>query len=154
MTFSFLDTNALLTGPGGSVLLGNGSGSAEEGISFEDIEERDRMVVGADGMVMHSLIASRAGHARLRLLKVSPTNAQLMQMYNTQAASSLLWGSNTLTLTNAISGDVYTCSQVAFVRRPANNFAKEAGNLEWEFNCGVMTVVLGSNLASALASLA
>ena len=147
-TYSALDVQATLSGPGGVVPLGMGSraGNAEEGISIEFTEDKDRMVIGADGSVMHSLNASNAGRILVRLLKTSPVNAVIAQMYAFQKASSLNWGQNLFVLTNLVTGDDYTCTSVAFEKFPRNDFGKEAGMLEYGFLAGQIDVVLGSGI--------
>lgn len=142
-TYSFLDVQATLTGPSGSVSLGSGAGVAEEGITLEFTEEDVSMHIGADGGVAMSLHASKAGRCTVRLLKTSPTNQVLAQMRNAQKQSSLLAGQNTMEVRNMITGDVYTLEQVAFARMPHNAYAKEAGLLDWEFLAGKITPVLG-----------
>lgn len=142
-TYSFKDVQATLTGPGGSISLGDGSGAAEEGITCEQIEEKTTMQIGADGSVAYSLHAAECFRITVRLLKTSPTNQQLQQMYAVQKTSSLFWGQGTLVVTNVVTGDQYNCAQVAFVKFPSNNFAKEARNVEWEFYAGVVDTVLG-----------
>lgn len=142
-TYSFKDVHATISGPGGVVSLGNGSGAAEEGISCDQIEDKTSWQVGADGSVAYSLHAADIFRLTVRLLKTSPTNQQLQQMYITQKQSSLFWGQNTIVVTNNITGDNYSGSQAVFVKFPSNNFAKEARNIEWEFVVGQMDVVLG-----------
>lgn len=149
MTYSFLDVLVTITGPGGSFSLGAGSGNSEEGISIEFAEEKDRLVIGADGTGMHSLNASKAGKIMVRLLKTSPVNAQLSQLYSFQTTSSLFHGQNIIVLTNPVIGDDYTCTGVAFVKFPRNDFAKEAGFLEWDFNAAVIDPVLGAGILEA-----
>jgi hypothetical protein len=145
-TYSFLDVHATLSGPGGTVSLGAGAGNAEEGISMEFTEDKDRLVFGADGSPMHSLIASQGGKALVRVLKTSPINSVLAALYNFQKSSSALWGQNVFTLVDPVSGDDYTGTQVAFTKFPRNDFAKEAGMLEWDLNIGVLEVVLGNGI--------
>lgn len=142
-TYSFLDVHATISGPGGSFQLGAGAGNAAEGISVEFTEDKDRLVFGADGSPMHSLVASKGGKVLCRILKTSPTNYLLAQLYNFQLASSLVWGQNVITIFNPISGDDYTATQCAFTKFPRNDFSKEAGMIEYDFNCGVLDVVLG-----------
>ncbi len=43
---------------------------------------------------------NKSARITVRLLKTSPTNAQLATMYRTQIGSSLNWGQNILTVTN------------------------------------------------------
>lgn len=144
-TYSFLDLHASIQGPGvgGNIPIGNGAGVSEEGITIEATEETNTMHVGADGGVAHSLHASRAGRVIIRLLKTSPTNQQLMQMYNSQRVSSLLHGQNVISIDNLVTGDKYVCRQAAFGRNPTNTYAKEAGMIEWEFQCGRIDTILG-----------
>jgi hypothetical protein len=148
-TYSFLDVQATIQGPGGGGPVGAGAGAASEGISIEFEEDKDRMVVGADGQFMHSLNASKAGRINIRLLKTSPTNEFLESLYNFQTVSSLFHGQNTLVVTNVVTGDVYTCTGVAFQKFPRNDYAKEAGMLEWNFNAGTIDVVLGEGIPIA-----
>lgn len=145
--YSFIDTFCTLTGPGGSISLGYGSGSSEEGITFEPFEEIDRMTVGADGNPMHSLIAGKAAKGTVRLQKTSPVNSQLDAMLSYQRTSALFHGRNILSLSNPVSGDAYYGSSVAFSRLPPNSWAKEAGMIEWEFNIGKLLPVIGPNIA-------
>jgi hypothetical protein len=143
MTYSFLDVQASIVGPGGAFSLGSGAGNAEEGITIEPNGDKDVMTIGADGSVLHSLVADKSGKVTVRLLKTSPVNAQLMAMYDAQSLSSRLWGNNTLTIANSVSGDVTTCRSVAFSRKPTITESKEAGTNEWEFNAGMIDMVLG-----------
>jgi predicted SPOUT superfamily RNA methylase MTH1 len=132
-TYSFLSIQASLTGPGGNISLGSGAGSAEEGISVEMIEEKDLMTVGADGAIMHTLRASNAARISIRLLKTSPVNAQLSDLYNFQRQSPGNWGQNTLVVSDTVRGDLVSGSQIAFARQPQLTYAKDAGMNEWIF---------------------
>lgn len=146
-TYSFTDVVATLSGPGSTpIILGVGSGASEEGISIEPVEETDTMHIGADGKVAHSLHASRAAKVRVRLLKTSPVNNQLQTLYNFQRSSSAFWGQNLLMISNFAAGDAYTCQGVAFARLPPNNWGKEAGTIEWEFNVSQVDPNLGTLL--------
>lgn len=145
-TYAFNDVQCTLNGPGGSISLGAGAANAKEGISIEYLEDKDKMTIGADGSSMHSLIASNAGKIMIRLLKTSPFNGVLYAMYNLQKSSSLYWGSNIIGVANAVTGDSYVCSACAFTKAPRNDYAEEAGLLEWDFNAGSITAVLGANI--------
>lgn len=150
--YSFTDVQATITGPGGSFPIGSGAAVAKEGISVEFTEDKDRMTIGADGSPMHSLIASRAGRIIVRLLKTSPVNSLLTQLYNFQIQSSVFHGQNIIVVTNPIIGDDYTCRQVAFAKFPTNTYAEEGGMLEWEFNAGIIDPILGSGILEAVAA--
>ena len=142
-TYSFQDTNFTITGFGGSISLGSGSGSAEEGITIESVEDKNIMTTGADGFTQHSLVESRAATATVRLLKTSPVNATLQQMYNLQTASALTHGKNVVTGRDTARGDLIVLTNVAFAKEPTITYAKEAGMIEWLFHCGVKIQVLG-----------
>jgi hypothetical protein len=132
--YSFLDVQAAIAGPGGVFNIGNGSGAAEEGISISPTSEINTMMVGADGSGQHSLHADKSGRIIVRLLKTSPTNGQLMAMYNIQTASAAAHGQNTITINDVNRGEVITARQVAFGKAPDLSYGKAAGVNEWEFH--------------------
>lgn len=144
-TYSFLDTNAALVGPGGSINLGQNAAVTEEGISIAPTNPIDTMSIGADGSVMHSLHADKSGKITIRLQKTSPTNKQLAQMYAFQTASSANHGQNTISLANSFTGDVISCTQVAFEKAPDLTYAKEGGMNEWTFLAGRIERTLGAS---------
>lgn len=148
-TYSFLNVHASVTGPGGSFQLGSGAGAAEEGISFEMKEEKNTMTIGADGAGMHSLHAGNACKVTVRLLKTSPVNAQLSQLYNSQRQSSALWGQNVFTLNDSARGDVVAAKQAAFVKHPNLTYAKDGNTVEWEFDAIYGDVLLGTGQPDA-----
>ena len=139
-TYSFLDVHAALTGPGGSVSLSQGEGVAAEGITVEPMEDKNVMTPGADGGLMHSLIASRAATVTIRLLKTNPLNAVLQDMYNYQTQSSLTHGKNEITIRDVIRGDDTSITEAAFMGKPANAYGREGNVLEWKFggHCDTM----------------
>lgn len=143
-TYSFLDVQASLVGPGGAISLGAGAGAAEEGISIETTAEIDTMTIGADGAAMHTLHADKSGRVTIRLLKTSPTNALLSAMMAFQRTSGATHGQNTLMVQDSNRGDVVACRQVAFAKAPPLQFAKEAGVIEWTFTAGVIDITLAN----------
>lgn len=134
-TYSFLDIVGAVVGPGGVCPLATGAAPAEEGVTIEMHEDKDNLVVGADGEAMHNLHASMAGTITFRLLKTSDINSLLFVMYNVQQVSSLLWGHNVIQLNNIVTGDNITAIQAAFRRAPNMTYAKDGGTVEWAFNC-------------------
>lgn len=144
MVYSFLNVNCTLAGPGGVVNLAAGAAVAEEGIEIENVEDKNEMTIGADGKGQHSLIASDAAKAVVRLLKTSPLNQALQIMYDLQSSSSALWGQNVLTLTDTGRGDFTVGQAVAFKKPPKLTYAKLAGFMEWEFDVINRTTILGS----------
>lgn len=142
-TYSFQDVVGTIVGPGGSFNLASEAGAAEEGVTINRPDDKNTMMVGAGGEVMHSLHAGKPGMVTVRLLKTSPVNAQLSQMYSLQAVSSSLWGNNVMTFRNPVSGDVITCQQVAFKRFPDVSYAKDGNINEWTFDVGVIDGLLG-----------
>lgn len=149
-TYSFLDVQAAIVGPGGAFQLGNGAGTAEEGISYSFEGDKDTLTIGADGTPMHVLNASKGGEVIVRMLKTSPVNQQLSQMYNLQTVTSSLHGNNVITIRDKNRGDVVTARQAAFKRQPPNNFAKAGNTIEWAFNVGYLDVLLGSGTPEIL----
>lgn len=145
-TYSFKSTHCSIQGPGGSIALGDGSGAAEEGISFEPSEDRNQMTIGADGSSMHSLRADQSARVTVRLLKTSPQNAVLQAMANFQWASATNHGQNTLSLATQ-AGDAIVCQQVAFARQTPLSYGKDAGMNEWLFDAGMMNTALGAGVA-------
>lgn len=142
-TYSFQNVTASIVGPGGSFPFGYGAGVAEEGITIEQ-NEKGALTIGADGTPMHTMLCDKSGKATVRLLKTSPQNALLQAMYDAQSQDASLWGQNVITVVNTASGDTIACQSVAFVKSPTKTYAKEAGMLEWEFNCGKIDSVLGT----------
>ncbi len=145
-TYSFLNVNAAIVGPGGAANLASGASAAEEGITIEPIEDKNVMTIGADGNGQHSLIASDARRVTIRLLKTSPINAILMAMYNIQSSSSSLWGINVLTIADTGTGDAGVYQGCAFNKVPTINYAKEGGMNEWIFDCIKGNQILGAGL--------
>ena len=70
--YSFKNVQCAITGPGGSINLGDGSGATDEGITFSPTGEINTMTIGADGSGQHSLHGDRSGKVMVRLLKTSP----------------------------------------------------------------------------------
>lgn len=153
-TYSFLDTIASITGPGGSFNIGGqGAGNANEGVEVEMVGDKNTQTTGADGSVMNALAAATQSKLRVRLLKTSPVNSQLSSLYNTQKVSSALWGQNVITIQNTTLGDSWTLSQVAFTKFPKVVYSKEGAMNEWEFDAGITASTLGGGgtVASAAA---
>jgi hypothetical protein len=144
MTYSFLNISAFIVGPGIAVNMASGAAAAEEGIDIEAAEDKNKMDIGADGQGQHSLIASDAKTITARFLKTSPVNALLQAAYDIQSTSSLLWGKNVITVTDSARGDVTVATQVAFKKDAPKKYAKEAGMMEWVFDCISANSVLGN----------
>ena len=147
-TYSFLNVQAAIVGPGGALNIGSGAGVADEGLTITMSGDKDSQTVGADGSVMHTLNADKSGTLTLRLLKTSPTNAQLSLMYALQTVSSALHGLNVITVRDSARGDVTTCRQVAFRKQPPVTYTKAGAVLEWEFNVGIIDQLLGTGTPS------
>lgn len=144
MVYSFLNVSCTIAGPGGLLNLGAGAAVAEEGISFEPTEDKNQMVIGADGQGQHSLIASDACIVTVRLLKTSPLNQALMIMYDVQSVSSALWGQNVITCVDSGRNDYNVVQKAAFKKKPTLVYAKEGGIMEWTFDAIVLSSILGS----------
>lgn len=145
-TYSFLDCQASINGPGGTFSLGSGSGASEEGITVSMVEDKNTLTTGADGAAMNSLHAANAGTITVRLLKTSPTNQKLMALYNSQKQSSATWGQNQIMVSDIIRGDVVSARTVAFKKVPDLTYAKDGGHNEWAFDCGHIDDLLGAGV--------
>ena len=145
-TYSFLNFNCEISGPGGLISIGNGSGTNDEGITFEPVEDISSMEVGPDGLGQHSLHGNKSGHIVLHLLKTSATNAALQAMYNFQTNSPANHGQSIVSGVDSLSGDEVTCQQVAFKRRITLKQGKNAGYNDWLFDAVQMDIVLGFNV--------
>lgn len=143
-TYSFLDVNMTMAGPGGVVNLAAGASAAEEGITIEMVEDKNIMTIGADGRGQHSLVASNAATVTVRLLKTSPANAVLQGMYDLQSSSSSLWGQNLFTCTDTARGDYTVLQAAAFKKKATITYAKEAGMMEWAFDAISVNSILGT----------
>jgi hypothetical protein len=80
------------------------------------------------------------------LLKTSPVNSQLSQMYNFQKTSSANWGQNILKISNTASGDVIDGGLCAFVKHADLTYAVEGGIVEWEFDAIELDELLGAGV--------
>lgn len=141
--YAFANIAASIAGPGGVLNLGAGSGSAEEGITIEPTEDKNKMDIGADGAGQHTLIANESATVTMRFLKTSPTNNGLMTMYNLQTSSSKLWGINNITVRDTARNDFHELQQCAFKKKPAIVYGKEGPMMEWAFDAIVATSILG-----------
>lgn len=135
-TYSFKDVVATIDGPGGTIPLSGGVGSAKEGITIAPTGDKSAMLIGADGGVQHSLMADDSGTVTVRLLKTSPINAALMKLYEYQTRSSARHGKNTIQVRDLARGDAVDCSLCAFKKAPDLTYADEAGTIEWAFDAG------------------
>ncbi len=143
-TYSFLDVQASIEGPGGNFELGSGSGAAEEGITITPTGDKNVMTIGADGSVMHSLKGDNSGTITVTLLRTSTVNSRMQNLYNHQTSSSRNHGQNTIVIRNAVSGDVITCGHCAFARQPENPYKSQGGFIVWRFHAGSIDTRIGS----------
>ena len=143
IAYSFLDVKAAISGPGGNFSIGKGAGVTTEGLVIAPTGDNNVMLVGADGEVMHSLLADQSGTLTVNVLKTSDTNANLQDMFNLQSRSAANWGQNTIVINHMATGDTITCSQTAFKTRPTNTYATEGGIMTWVFDVGKISVQLG-----------
>lgn len=143
-TYSFLDVQCAIAGPGLVANLSAGVGMADEGISFAFNGNINTTTIGADGEGMNTLRSDRSGTVTVRLLKSSPTNQILSAALAFQRTSSAAHGQNTITLFDRNKGDVVTAEGVAFNKVPDLNFGKEAQVIEWQFSAVKISPTLGS----------
>lgn len=145
-TYSFLDVTLSISGPNGNFHIGGpDTSSAEEGFSITYTDDADTMIGGADEGFMHALSATKRARVDVHLLKGSPINAMLSDMYHADRQSgSQRWGQNTLVARNPISGDQYTGVGAAFVKFPDNTYGRAPNVITWSFNVGKMDADLGA----------
>lgn len=142
-TYSFADCQAAITGPNGSFGLSQDAAPSEEGITITQIDDKSTLTMGADGSGMHSLHMSKAGTVTVRLLKTSPVNALLMNMYNADISSAAVFGKNTIVIRDPVRGDVITCRDTGFRKVPDVSYAKDGNIHEWTFNSAAVDYILG-----------
>jgi hypothetical protein len=141
--YSFLNIVAAIAGPGIALNLGAGAAVAEEGISIEASEDKNTMIIGADGKGQHTLVASNGGLITLRYLKTSPTNGFLQLAYDAQSASSALWGQNLITVFDTARLESHAAQACAFKKKPAIVYDKAGPMIEWTFDSLAINSVLG-----------
>jgi hypothetical protein len=143
-SYSFLDVSCSLVGRASSPALGNGAGAAEEGIDVVPTGDKSSMSIGADGSGIHNLSADKSGQAVVRLLKNSPMNPILSAAYAFQTANASLHGTNAIVINNKATGEVVTCTQVAFKKAPDLSWGKESRVVEWHFDAVRIERILGN----------
>lgn len=144
-TYSFLDVQAAISGPGGNFpLAGDESGNSEEGITIEPTGDKNIMTVGADGSVMHSLKGDRSGTVTVRLLKTSTINAALAGSLQLSDDVEFPPRPNTITTATWPRGDTITCQKVAFAKNASKTYAGDGGIMEWTFHAGTISALLGA----------
>lgn len=140
--YSFLNIVAAIAGPGAAFNLGAGAGVAEEGITIAPSEDKNSMIIGADGKGQHVLIASNGGLITLRYLKTAPVNGLLQLAYDFQSASSALWGQNVITVVDTARNELTTCQSCAFKKKPELVYDKAGAMLEWTFDSLAINSIL------------
>lgn len=141
--YSFLNVVAAIAGPGAAFNIGAGAAVSEEGITIAPSEDKNIMVIGADGVGQHTLVASNGGLVTLRLLKTSPTNGLLQAAYDLQSASSSAWGQNVITIADKARNEITTCQSCAFKKKPEIVYDKNGPMIEWTFDSLAINTILG-----------
>lgn len=134
-TYSFQDVQATFMGPPAfNFDMGYGAAIGEEGLSIAFADDKNTMLIGADGEGMHSLHAGKSGTITVRTLKTSPLNKKLALAYAAQTNVTSLHGQNVIVIRNTGSGDLITARQCAFKKWPDLKYAKDGDVLEWVFD--------------------
>lgn len=142
-TYSFLDVQATLIGPGGSFDL-KSAGLADEGIRITAANPKNVRTMGASGNGMHTLVASDAADAEMSFLKTAPANGVLSYLFNFQKQSSSYWGQNQLTIQNPATGDSITLLGGAFSKTADNAYQTQGNILVWKFEFLSRSDILGN----------
>jgi hypothetical protein len=145
--YSFLDALVAIAGPNGNFSIGGpGIANTEGGVTITMTEDKNTMAIGAGGEVMHSLHAGKSGTVSVRTQKTAPVNRQLSEMYATDTQRSGLHGRNTIAIRDLSRGDVITCRDVAFAKFADVTYAKDGGEMVWNFHAGQIDFDLGSGI--------
>src|SRR5579884_3558877 len=101
VTYSFDTTTCTLTGPSPNgirtIQLDSGKKSPNESITFVRSHPQNTITKGADGTIMHSVIAPGPGRVILRLETNSTAHQELSQLYREQSsAGAAFWGQNAI----------------------------------------------------------
>jgi hypothetical protein len=139
-----------ISGPNGSFSMGPGTAPAKEGLEIAKVENKNTMLIAADGQGMHSLHAGEAGTLTFRFIKTSPTNQKLSNLYNSDRQSSALWGQNVISVLDIARGDNITASGCAFQRHTPVRYAEDGDVLEWIFDAIQVNEQLGSGSPSLI----
>ena len=142
-TYSFQDVTATLAGAV-VIELGYGSANSEEGIEWQYNNSRNKMTVGADGEVMHTLSCDKSGVVKVRLLEISPVNSKLTSAFELLQLSSSAWGQAVITIRNHANDTTIVCRGVAFQGMPGDVYGKDAAMKEWVFDCSKIDVKRGT----------
>ena len=131
---------------GGSFSFGGGdtSGIASEGVSFVYDDPAVTKVVGADGTVMFSAHASRAGKVMMRFQQTSPINAILSEMLRFNRASSANTGQIMIVGGDIQRGDSLNAKLCAIMKHPDVSYAIEGATREWTFEVSYLDAILGA----------
>lgn len=149
-TYSFLSIVAAISDPNGTFSIGSGAGASDEGITITMADDKASLVVGADGQGMHSLHAAKNGTVTVRLLKTSPTNALLQDLYSATTSSPADYGGSTIVIRDPNRGDVVTCRGCGFRKFPDIAYGKDGAMQEWVWNAAAIDQVLGTGTPTAV----
>jgi len=143
-TYSFMDVQATFVGPPAfNFDMGYGAAIGEEGISIAMVDDKNTMMIGADGEGMHSLHAGKAGTITVRTLKTSPLNQKLALAYAAQTGVASLHGQNVIVIRQSDAGDNIVARDCAFKKWPDLKYAKDGDVLEWVFDSIKIDGLLG-----------
>jgi len=149
--YSFRDCLITFSGPAGTIRLGAGQGPAigvaDEGITIERAEDRNTLLVGINGETLNLVHAGNTGTVRLRLLKTSLANGQLIDVYNDQKTRGSNWGTDMqhITVEDLARKDKIVAGSLAFAGEPAVTFGKVGGVNEWTFHAGRIQMFLAKS---------
>lgn len=129
-TYSFLDVQATISGPGGMADI-KSSGVSEEGITITQVSPKDVMTIGAAGNGMHTLVGTDAARVEVSMLKTAPGNSVFNTLYNFGKQSSANWGQLQFTVQNPVTGDSITLLGGAFEKQADVRYAGQQTLMVW-----------------------
>lgn len=143
--YSFLNFLGAHSDPFGAPIdFSAGNGIADEGVTVSYDEDKVTKTMGADGDWMYSLHAASGGMVAVRVLKTSPLNKQLSDLYDRTTQSSAYTGQGVISGGDVTRGDSFTAIGCQIRKMPDMASAKDAGTNEWVFLAGRLSVRLGS----------
>lgn len=100
--------------------------------------------VGATGDITRVRSRDRSGKIKIILMAASSSNDQMMALFLADELSGTGTGSFML---KDLSGNMRCNAKDCWIKKPPKvERGKDAGNVEWELECGDLTIVAGGNV--------
>ena len=134
--YSWNDVVMTITGPGGTLTIGKGTGGADGGVKITQMSDVNVFEPGLGDTGMHHKQETSAKSIEVNMLAGADENLILRTMYNIQkSGDSSIWAENVITIKTRLPGmtiGVYT--GCAFKTLPEIGLANQAAPLVWTFD--------------------